>query len=61
MTKQPEESPTPYAAMISKKMGLMDFHKACHRAGAAGARNESMAERLYFPERKDTEGVEMLC
>ena len=26
-TKQPEESPTPYAAMISKKMGLMDFQK----------------------------------
>ncbi len=26
-TKQPEESPTPYAAMISKKMGLMDFTK----------------------------------
>ena len=26
-TKQPEESPTPYAAMISKKMGLMDFSK----------------------------------
>ena len=27
-TKQPEESPTPYAAMISKKMGLMDFTKS---------------------------------
>ena len=27
-TKQPEESPTPYAAMISKKMGLMDFGKS---------------------------------
>lgn len=26
--KQPEESPTPYAAMISKQMGLMDFHKS---------------------------------
>lgn len=26
--KQPEESPTPYAAMISKKMGLMDFEKS---------------------------------
>ena len=26
--KQPEESPTPYAAMINKKMGLMDFHKS---------------------------------
>ncbi len=26
-TKQPKESPTPYAAMISKKMGLMDFTK----------------------------------
>ena len=26
--KQPEESPTPYAAMISKKMGLMDFTKS---------------------------------
>lgn len=25
--KQPEESPTPYAAMITKQMGLMDFHK----------------------------------
>lgn len=25
--KQPEESPTPYAAMITKKMGLMDFTK----------------------------------
>ena len=25
--KQPEESPTPYAAMISKKMGLLDFSK----------------------------------
>ena len=24
-TKQPEESPTPYAAMITKKMGLLDF------------------------------------
>ena len=27
-TKQPEESPTPYAAMISKKMGLIDFSKS---------------------------------
>ena len=27
-TKPPEESPTPYAAMISKKMGLMDFSKS---------------------------------
>ena len=27
-TKQPEESPTPYAAMISKKMGLLDFGKS---------------------------------
>ena len=27
-TKQPEESPTPYAAMISKKMGLMDITKS---------------------------------
>ena len=27
-TKQPEESPTPYAAMITKKMGLMDFSKS---------------------------------
>ena len=26
--KQPEESPTPYAAMISKKMGLLDFSKS---------------------------------
>ena len=26
--KQPEESPTPYAAMINKKMGLMDFSKS---------------------------------
>ncbi|MDO4648811.1 MAG: methionyl-tRNA formyltransferase [Eubacteriales bacterium] len=25
--KQPEESPTPYAAMITKQMGLMDFEK----------------------------------
>ena len=27
-TKQPEESPTPYAAMISKKMGEMDWTKS---------------------------------
>ena len=28
--KQPEESPTPYAAMITKQMGLMDFNRqAC--------------------------------
>lgn len=26
--KQPEESPTPYAAMITKKMGLLDFTKS---------------------------------
>ncbi len=26
--KQPEESPTPYAAMITKKMGLMTFSKS---------------------------------
>ena len=26
--KQPEESPTPYAAMITKQMGLMDFRKS---------------------------------
>lgn len=26
--KQPEESPTPYAGMITKQMGLMDFHKS---------------------------------
>lgn len=25
--KQPEESPTPYAGMITKEMGRMDFHK----------------------------------
>ena len=25
--KQPEESPTPYAGMITKEMGHMDFHK----------------------------------
>ena len=28
MQKQPEESPTPYAAMITKQMGLMDFRKS---------------------------------
>ena len=27
-TKQPEESPTPYAGMITKQMGLMDFSKS---------------------------------
>lgn len=27
-TRQPEESPTPYAAMITKKMGLMDFTRS---------------------------------
>lgn len=27
-TKQPDESPTPYAAMITKNMGLMDFNKS---------------------------------
>ena len=27
-TKQPEESPTPYAAMITKQMGLLDFSKS---------------------------------
>ena len=27
-TKQPEESPTPYAAMITKQMGLLDFTKS---------------------------------
>lgn len=26
--KQPEESPTPYAAMITKEMGLLDFSKS---------------------------------
>lgn len=26
--KQPEESPTPYAAMIKKQMGLLDFQKS---------------------------------
>ncbi len=26
--KQPEESPTPYAAMITKQMGLLDFSKS---------------------------------
>lgn len=26
--KQPEESPTPYAGMITKQMGLMDFSKS---------------------------------
>lgn len=25
---QPEESPTPYAGMITKQMGLLDFHKS---------------------------------
>ena len=34
-TKQPEESPTPYAAMITKKMGLLDF-----------SRNAEVLERL---------------
>lgn len=28
--KQPEESPTPYASMITKQMGLMDFTKEAH-------------------------------
>ena len=27
MEKQPEESPTPYASMITKQMGLMDFNR----------------------------------
>ena len=26
--KQPEESPTPYAGMITKQMGRIDFHKS---------------------------------
>ena len=26
--KQPEESPTPYASMITKQMGLLDFTKS---------------------------------
>ena len=56
-TKQPEESPTPYAAMI--KNGTDGFYKECRRAGAAGAWNESMAKCLYIPERQNTEGVEM--
>lgn len=34
-TEQPEESPTPYAAMITKKMGLLDF-----------SRNAEVLERL---------------
>ncbi len=36
--KQPEESPTPYAAMISKKMGLAGFQQKCGRTGASGKR-----------------------
>ena len=44
--KQPEESPTPYAAMITKQMGLMDFRKICRRTGTPCTRPESMAKML---------------
>ena len=29
--KQPEESPTPYAAMITKQMGLLDFSESAEK------------------------------
>ena len=46
--KQPEESPTPYAAMISKKMGLLDFSK-----------NAEELERLEEEERESVEPLQI--
>ena len=58
MRKQPEESPTPYAGMITKQMGEIDFHKVCNRAGKAGTRIESLAQVLItFCEWQDIEGT----
>ena len=59
--KQPQESPTPYAAMISKKMGLLDFSKNAEGTGATDKRLESMAKRIYLYQWKNNEGMEEFC
>lgn len=55
--KQPEESPTPYAAMISKN-GTSGFWKKCRRTGAAGKRPQPVAECFYLYQWKNAEGLE---
>ena len=52
--KQPEESPTPYAAMISKKMGLLRFFKKCRGTGTSCAWLKSMAKCIYFYQWKNS-------
>ncbi len=59
--KQPEESPTPYAAMISKKMGLLDFSKNAEELERLVRGLESMAKRFYLYQWKNIEGLEELC
>ena len=54
--KQPEESPTPYAGMITKQMGLIS-----RGTGKTGARFKPVAKRIYLLEWKNFEGMGKLC
>ena len=59
--KQPEESPTPYAGMITKQMGLINLGKSAGGTGKTGARFKSVAKCIYFLEWKNFEGMGKLC
>ena len=56
--KQPEESPTPYASMITKQMGLLDFTKSAEVLETSCKRLKSLAERLHFFKWKNIKSVE---
>ena len=55
--KQPEESTTPYAAMISKKMGEYGLEKISSGTGTPDPRTESVAKCIFPSERKNVENM----
>ena len=59
--KQPEESPTPYAAMISKKMGLLDFSKNAEELERLVRGLDPWPSAFTFINGKTFEGLEELC
>ena len=59
--RQPEQSPTAYAGMIDKKDGKYRLDDAGGEDRASDSRAVSVAERLYFPGRKDAENLGGSC
>ncbi len=70
--KQPEESTTPYAAMISKKPyslcrydhqtdGIDQFREISRGTGKTGARFKSVAKCIFPSERKNFENMGSIC